>query len=1410
MTDQPASRTSRRGRLRDNLILYSILLVLIPAAFIGLFTIFQVRNSTIQLYFRELETIASLKGDAVREWLESTEYAMDIIAYGGATADLLNSFGQAAQTGQIDLAQQAELNESLASYIEISEIHSDEVNVDASDEETRTALTEFIVYTPAGDVIAASDPNQIGKVVSRQPYFTASLTPGEEGHLVHPPFTDLATGSLTMFTTRPIEANGQIVLVLAGRLSLDELNEIMTERAALGETGETYLISSNNNYFLTPSRFGGISSNRSYSSTGIEAGLRGESGQGIYPDYRGLPVLGVYSYVPELQAAFLTEIDEAEANILFQQIALVIAGTTALAAVAAIVVAFAYANRFSQPIIRLTDVATRLASGDLQQRAKVNVNNEIGTLAGAFNQMANQLQEFIATLDARVQARTRDLATTVEVGRLVTSIYNQDEMMPQLVEFIRSKFNIYYAQIYLLDDAKRFANLRAGSGDVGRQLLARLHRLDMLETSLVSTAVRTGQAVVVPDTARNPNHKPNPLLPLTRSEVAVPLIVGQDILGVLDMQAVDPNTFNDENASVFQAMANQIASTLQTAQAFDEAQIAVYRSEEVNRRLTENNWGEYLGTLNQRGRVGYEYDLESPEWLDTGKMDAIQDANAAVPIVVGGQEIGRIVVKDPDGRTTFGEQEQALIADISGRVAQSLEQFRAFDEVRRAEATIREALKQVQDVRFALDQHSIVAITDVRGIINYVNDRFCEVSKYSREELIGQDHGIVNSGYHDKEYIRDMWRTIANGKVWHGEFLNRAKDGSLYWVDSTIVPTLGEDGKPKQYVALRTEITEQKMQMAAIEQSRLRAEQVSNINAALSQAANVEDILTAVASLAEEYNVGYSSISFIDQSEDGHILRSTAVAVRTGDGTNVPLTGYTTSTPDEVPLLRLIDQQPNQLIVIDDIQSSPLIDEQTRAYLEQVGALAAVIMPLRSAQGWVGTLTFSWSTAQNFFPNMLDLMSAIMPTASAVLEANRQAQETARRAAELETVAQVSAATTTLLELQELLHAVVELTKERFDLYHAHIYLLDETGDFLNLAAGAGEPGRLMLERGHRIPFDREHSLVARSARERQGIIANDITQEPDFLPNPLLPETRAELSLPLIVGERLLGVLDMQSTEAGRFTDQDVRLKNALADQVAVAIQNSLAFAEQQQIAERLREVDKLKSQFLANMSHELRTPLNSIIGYAEVLMDGIDGDLTEEAVEDVQAIHSGGKHLLTIINDILDLAKIEAGQMYMSRGEAKLEPVLNEVMNNLTVLAEKRGISLNLEIEPGLPAVYGDPIRLKQIAYNLVNNAIKFTEQGSVSVFASLKNANRVEIRIVDTGIGMSDQDIAGLFQQFHQVDGSPTRRAGGTGLGLVITKHLVEMHEGNIVVTSEKGVGSVFSFTLPVFTVPQPEMA
>jgi signal transduction histidine kinase/HAMP domain-containing protein len=1242
MTQTRSLALPGQRNLQTRLTLYALLAALVPTILIGLLAYTAARNQLIQQTTTTTAQVITTVGDSLSNYLFERRGDAQVIAQ--------------SETLRSGTDSPEDIQEFLQSYLEIY-----------------GAYVSIYYLDTSGNIIVGS--NDAGGNLAGQPWFTPALT--TSSYLTDVYYLTLDQ-RIVITATAPVysQQSGQLIGLIAANVDARLLFQLL-EAAESTEGGEVEFVNTEGRVVLDQHIdriFEDVSE-----APSVQAALAGESGSNtVETDETGQAALSIYAPVGNEQGwvgivRLPLSVLDAPANTLAAQMA---AAGLLVTLLTMVLVSFA-ARQIVQPIRTLTSAAERLAAGDFATPITVQSADEIGTLANAFQAMSAQIQDFINSLEARVQARTRDLATTVEVGRLATSIYNQDEMLPQLVEFIRAKFDIYYAQIYLLDDAKRFAVLRAGSGNVGRELMARRHRLDMLETSLVSTAVGSGQPIVVPDTALNPNHKPNPLLPRTRSEVAVPLIVGQDILGVLDMQAVAPDTFNNDNAPVFQAMANQIASSLRAAEAFDEAQIAVHRSEEVNRRLTANNWGEYLETLNQRGRVGYEYDLESPEWLDTGKMEAIQDPNAVMPIMLGGQEIGRIVVKDPEQSGYFTDDDRALVADVSNRLSQALEQYRAFDQVQRA---------------------------------------------------------------------------------------------------------------------------------------RKDAEQLSFINAALSQADSPDRILAAVAPLLEQYGVMISSVSYVDQDEDGRILQAVTAGLRAGDGQSLPLSilPTTINTPETLPMLRLVEQYPDHPMVIGDMRTDPRVDETTRAFSQMIGVEATLTLPLRAAHGWSGFLSFNWGAPQQFDPALIDLLTAIMPTAAAVFEASRQAIETARRAEELETVAQVSAATTTLLELQELLGAVVDLTKERFDLYHAHIYLLDESGEYLNLAAGAGEPGRLMLEHGHRIPYNKANSLVARAARERRGILANDVTAEPDFLPNPLLPETRAELSQPLVVGDRLLGVLDMQSTQVGYFTEQDVRLKAALADQIAVAIQNALAFREQQEIAERLREVDKLKSQFLANMSHELRTPLNSIIGYAEVLMDGIDGDLTEEAVEDVQAIHNGGKHLLTIINDILDLAKIEAGQMYMNRGQAKLEPVLNEVMNNLSILAKNRNLELNLVMEPGLPAVLGDPIRLKQIAYNLVNNAIKFTEQGSVSVHVALINPERVEVRIVDTGIGMTEQDIAGLFQQFHQVDGSPTRRAGGTGLGLVITRHLVEMHDGQIIVESEKGVGSVFRFSLPVFAVPEAEAA
>ncbi len=356
-----------------------------------------------------------------------------------------------------------------------------------------------------------------------------------------------------------------------------------------------------------------------------------------------------------------------------------------------------------------------------------------------------------------------------------------------------------------------------------------------------------------------------------------------------------------------------------------------------------------------------------------------------------------------------------------------------------------------------------------------------------------------------------------------------------------------------------------------------------------------------------------------------------------------------------------------------------------------------------------------------------------------ITDAKRSEADLIRRAAELETVAKVSAATTSLLDVDQLLNSVVELTKENFKLYHAHVYLLDETGTRLMLAAGAGEAGQQMKARNHAIGLNNERSLVARSAREREGVTVNDVTQADDYLPNPLLPETRSEMAVPMIVGDKLIGVLDVQSETVGRFQAEDVLVKTALADQIAVAVQNARLYQNEVKTAEQLREVDRLKSEFLASMSHELRTPLNSIIGFAEVLVDGIDGDLSTEALEDVQAIHTSGHHLLGLINDVLDLAKIEAGHMELDREDVDLSEVLTEAARVTGVLIKDKPVQLVFNLPQNLPHLDADHGRLRQILNNLISNAIKFTDAGQIVVTAQLSD----DLRLVQ--ISVKDPELA-----------------------------------------------------------------
>jgi signal transduction histidine kinase len=317
-------------------------------------------------------------------------------------------------------------------------------------------------------------------------------------------------------------------------------------------------------------------------------------------------------------------------------------------------------------------------------------------------------------------------------------------------------------------------------------------------------------------------------------------------------------------------------------------------------------------------------------------------------------------------------------------------------------------------------------------------------------------------------------------------------------------------------------------------------------------------------------------------------------------------------------------------------------------------------------------------------------------------------------------------------------------------------------------------------------------------------VIVNDVNSEPGFLPNPLLPETRAEMAVPMMAGDKLLGVFDVQSNEEAGFSAEDANIYVTLAAQVGVALQNARLYVEQAALVTQLRELDRLKSSFLANMSHELRTPLNSILGFADVIIEELDGPLTENMSNDLRLIQKNGQHLLHLINDVLDMAKIEAGRMNLNPERFRAFEVLEEVTSITSTLASEKNLALFIEPDSDQKVnIYADRTRLRQVMINLVNNAIKFTENGKISLrIASLSGA-RVLISVKDTGIGIPPDKLEAVFQEFTQVDSSSTRKAGGTGLGLPISRRLVEMHGGRLWAESNgiAGEGSTFFVELPV---------
>jgi len=394
-------------------------------------------------------------------------------------------------------------------------------------------------------------------------------------------------------------------------------------------------------------------------------------------------------------------------------------------------------------------------------------------------------------------------------------------------------------------------------------------------------------------------------------------------------------------------------------------------------------------------------------------------------------------------------------------------------------------------------------------------------------------------------------------------------------------------------------------------------------------------------------------------------------------------------------------------------------------------------------------------------------------------------------------------------DVQPVLDAIAERAARLCDAAAASKYLTD--GNVLRHLASKG-PSPDTVSSVEIIPIDR-NSISGRALLDRRTIVVEDMSAAGGDYPRSLeLAQhsgARTVAVVPLSGEEEPFGTIVLRRQEVRAFTERELALLQTFGDQAAIALKNVRLFEEIQEKSRQVEIASQHKMQFLANMSHELRTPLNAILGYAELLVDGIYGALEERVRGVLDRVQHNGRHLLGLINDVLDLSKIDAGQLTLALGSYSMSALVKSTVASTESLARNKGLALEVKVPDGLPLGWGDERRLTQVLLNILGNAIKFTDQGKVEVVATAIDGN-FNVEVHDTGPGIAEADQARIFEEFQQVDLSSTRTKGGTGLGLAIAKRIVEMHGGTISVTSELGVGSTFHVVVPVRVEQQKEAA
>lgn len=1057
-----------------------------------------------------------------------------------------------------------------------------------------------------------------------------------------------------------------------------------------------------------------------------------------------------------------------------------------------------------KPKLGIVEKHTAVGTGEVMwvETGKVPTRNSEDEITGvvAFAVDITKSKQLELEIQKSLERREEQVELTTQVTQELATKKDIGTIFERVVTLVKERFNYYHTQIFRYNPSSDAMQLVAGYGRTGEQMLKAGHKL-ALGQGVVGNAAVTAHTVLVTDVTQDHDWRPNPYLPKTKGEIAVPIKFQGKLLGILDVQSEHTGLLTQDDALLLENLAGQIAIAIENAQLRDEMEIRIEEIESLYRSITNVERSKSvdekisLAFLPEKGSVEQNLDkwLEDIEKTITQRstytektQESKETPLAIVPVNMRGEIIGALGIQ-PGDMQELSQEDFEMLEAVSDQVAQALENARLFRETKYRS----EELASLNEIISAASQ-----TLDMKTILETVLKKVLEIS--------GFDGGLITT-FND-----------TRGKLERGIRIGMpgtTPDDPAEGLQGSLCERVYNSGKAIVIQDLRTQAPE------GINISR-----------------EVEAGLHGYIGIPITSKGRVLGTLCIFRFKNGPILENTTELIGTIGGQ----LGFTIENAhlfEESRKFRLGLERSADAVFMTDVEGTIVYANPSFEKIygfsinEVIGATprilkSGVISKEQYQQFWDTLLNKGTVSGEIINKSKDGKLIPIEGTNSPILDENgnilgflaihsnitqRKENEEAlkRRNEYLAASAEIGRLVTSTLELEAIFTRSVNLVVERFGFYHASIFIVEENGINAVLQEATGTTGQILKERKHSLAVG-SYSTVGKAASTGEVVVINDTAQDPLHRPNPLLPETKAEAAIPLRVGNRTIGILDIQSTEVEAFTEDDIAILQLLADQIAVGIENARSYNIAQQAVEEMREVDRLKSQFLANMSHELRTPLNSIIGFARVILKGIDGPTTELQQQDLTAIFNSGQHLLGLINDILDLSRIEAGKMELTFDEVNISELISSVMSTAVGLVKDKSIQLRSDLAEDLPLVRADAMRIRQVLINFLSNAAKFTDEGDIIVKASIEKNHKgqpaVLVSVTDSGPGIADEDQEKLFQPFSQVDASLTRKVGGSGLGLSICHHLIQMHNGHIGVQSAPGKGSTFYFSIPVVAQPK----